>query len=334
MHRWMLALLLLSAAARVDAADVCPVLRGQIASPDIARRIAAVACNEHVIWYRPFIDRNGRLASASVHEGEASVLDDGYSPVWRRVARYWQETGLLRSAAHQPGATECEYAGNEINPAPHCRGFVIDHAWSATFVSWVLMKARLPGFRPDASHVGYVRAAYREPQTNAYRYLDPAHARPAVGDLLCYVRQNGHVLGHAGLQSVLQGQGGLNMHCEIVVATNPGNDGTAYLIGGNVQQGVTLRMLALNRNGEFWGLPQRTDDDTPCAPDTESGCNFNRQDWAVLLKLKPAAELAMLPAPVGIVASPLLPTQAPATRCCINCVVGSGVPRCPSSKPD
>ena len=329
MRRWLLVLLLLSGAVRANAADVCPVLRSQTTSADTATRIAAVACNEHLIWYRPFIDRNGRLASASVHEGESALLGDGYSRVWRRVARYWQESGLLRPAGHLPGAVECEYAGSETNPAPNCRGFVIDNAWSATFVSWVLLKAGLPGFRPDASHVGYVRAAYRDTQAHAYQSMDPAQAQPAVGDLLCYVRQAGRVLGYAGLQSVLQGDDGLNMHCEIVVATNPGNDGLAYLIGGNVQQGVTMRMLALNRNGRFWGLSQRTGDDTPCSPDTESGCNFNRQDWAVLLKLKPAGTLASLPILARPVSSPLLPSQAPAPRCCIQCVVGSGVPRCP-----
>lgn len=329
MRRWMLALVLLLTAPHAYAADVCPVLRYQTAAADAATRIAAVACNENQLWYRPFIDREGRLASASVYEGEASRLADGNSRAWRQVARYWQESGLLRSAAHLPGASDCQYAGSETYPAPACRGFVIDNAWSATFVSWVMAKAGLPGFRPDASHVGYVRAAYLHPQASAYQYLDPLHAKPAIGDLLCYVRHPGRVLGYAGLQSVLQGDGGLNMHCEIVVAANPDNDATAYLIGGNVQQGVTLRMLALNRNGQFWGLPQRTGDDTPCSPDTESGCNFNRQDWAALLKLKPAEALASLPVAAGVVAGPLLPTQPAPQRCCVNCVVGSNVPRCP-----
>lgn len=329
MRRWLLALALLSTAACVSAADVCPVLRNQMAAADTATRIAAVACNEHLLWYRAFIDRNGRLASATVSEGEATRLGDGQSQAWRHVARYWQESGLLRSAQHRPGASDCQYAGSEAYPAPACRGFVIDNAWSATFVSWVMLKAGLPGFRPDASHVGYVRAAYREPQANAYQYLDPAHARPGPGDLLCYVRQPGRVFGYPGLQTVVQGEDGLNMHCEIVVAANPGNDGTAYLIGGNVQQGVTLRMLALNRNGEFWGLPLRSGDDTPCSPDTESGCNFNRQDWAVLLKLKPAQALAQLPPAPGLVAGPWLPAQPATPRCCIRCVVGAGVPRCP-----
>ncbi|MEP6906374.1 MAG: DUF2272 domain-containing protein [Pseudoxanthomonas sp.] len=320
--------LLLLLATNAHAADVCPVLRNQTAAPDVATRIAAAACNEHMLWYRPFIDRNGRMASATVSEGEASRLGDGQTPAWRRVASYWKEAGLLPSIAHRAGATDCEYAASPSYPGTACRGFVIDNPWSATFISWVMVKAGLPGFRPDASHLAYVRAAYLHPQTSAYAYRDPARTPPSVGDLLCYVRHSNHAFGHEGLQALLEKPGGLFMHCDIVVATNPNNDATAYLIGGNVQQGVTMRMLPLNRNGEFWGLPKRTGDDTPCSPDSESGCNFNRQDWAVLLKLKPAEQLATLPRAAAVAAGPLLPTAAPALQCCVNCVVGSDIPRC------
>lgn len=328
MRLFPVVLLLLLAAANAHAADACPVLRNQTSAPDVATRIAAVACNEHMLWYRPFIDRKGRLASAAVHEGEAARLDDGQDVIWRHVARYWRETGLLPSIAHRAGATDCEYVASETYPGTACRGFVIDNPWSAAFVSWVMAKAGLPGFRPDASHLGYVRTAYLRPQTSAYEYRDPARAKPAVGDLLCYIRHSNHAFGHEGLGPLLEKPGGLFMHCDIVVAVNPGNDATAYLIGGNVQQGVTMRLLPLNRNGEFWGLPQRTGDDTPCSPDLESGCNFNRQDWAVLLKLKPPEQLVGLPRASVITDAPLSPSAAPAQQCCINCVVGSDVPRC------
>ncbi len=326
--RLLLLGLLFFASASVHAADACPVLRNQTTAPDVATRIAAIACNEHMLWYRPFIDRNGRMASATVYEGEASRLGDGQSQAWRRVANYWKEAGLLSSAAHRAGATDCEYAASPGYPGSACRGFVIDNPWSATFVSWVMVRAGLPGFRPDASHLAYVRAAYLRPQASAYEYRDPVRAKPAAGDLLCYVRHSNHAFGHQGLQALLEKPGGLFMHCDIVVAANPGNDATAYLIGGNVQQGVTMRMVPLNRNGEFWGLPQRTNDDTPCSPDTESGCNFNRQDWAVLLKLKSAEQLAVLPRAPVMNAGSVLPTPAAAPQCCINCVVGSDVPRC------
>ena len=112
--------------------------------------------------------------------------------------------------------------------------------------------------------------------------------------------------------------------------TNPGNDGKAYLVGGNVQQGVTMRMLPINRNGHFWALPQRSGVDPLCSPDSESSCTFNRQDWSVLLKLKPTAALALLPPAV-----PPIESKSPPPNCCVNCVVGADppVPRCPASTP-
>ena len=328
MRVWMLALSLLLATHAVRAADACPGLRSQQSAGDPATRIAAVACNEHIVWYRPFIDRDGRIASTTVTEAEDSLLGDGYSEAWRRVVGYWRESGLLRQVGGSPGASACAHGGS-ATPLPSCRGFVIDTPWSAAFVSWVMVKAGLPGFRPSASHIDYVRAAAVHPHDSAYQFLDPATARPAAGDLLCYVRVPGQVYGFEGLLAAVHADGnGLQMHCDIVVATNPGNDATAYLIGGNVQQGVTMRLLPLNRNGLLWALPRTSTGASTCSPDNEDACNLNRQDWAVLLKLKPAAVLAELPPPVRPLPTSILPAiSTPA--CCVNCVVGSGVPRCP-----
>jgi hypothetical protein len=330
MRRWILAGLLLLMAARATAADVCPAARQQAQSADYATRIAAVACNEHMLWFRPFIDTNGRIASSTVVEAEASRLADGATEAWRRVAGYWRESGLLGRMAGFPGAGECGYAATDRYPSPSCRAFIIDNPWSAAFVSYVMRKADVPGFRASASHSDYVRDAYLSPGDSPFLYLDPAVATPAPGDLLCYVRIPSRTYGYEGLRQFLAaGTGdGVNMHCDVVVAANPGNDGKAYLVGGNVQQGVTMRLLRVNRNGNFWALPLRSGAEPACSPDTEASCNFNRQDWAVLLKLKPPAALAQLPRAVHDV-SGLPPMQAPQQACCTACVLGSNVPRCP-----
>src|SRR5690606_31608737 len=78
-----LAFCLLAATGDAFAADQCPELRSRQSDPDVATRIAAVACEEHVRWRRPFIDANGRLAGAVVWEGEGNGLQDGGSP-WRQ----------------------------------------------------------------------------------------------------------------------------------------------------------------------------------------------------------------------------------------------------------
>ena len=58
MRAWLLLPLLLLISMAAHAADPCPQLAQQTPS-DVATRIAAVACREHLMWYRPFIDRNG-----------------------------------------------------------------------------------------------------------------------------------------------------------------------------------------------------------------------------------------------------------------------------------
>lgn len=324
-HFAVLALLLPALAGHAGAAVACGPPEG-LAPDDYAARIAVVACRENALWHGPFIDAQGRLASMTVSEAETARLADGTTPAWKRVADYWRGAGLMPAMAAFPGAGECAVATADGYPSPACRAFVSDRPWSAAFVSWVMVQAGVPGFRPSPSHFDYVRDAWRQPG-NAYAFADPDTTVPAPGDLLCYVRGNGPALGTAGLRAVLAagGNDGLPMHCDIVTGTSV--DGkNLHLVGGNVLQGATLRVLPLNRKGLLWSLPRGPT--TGCAPDNDGPCSFNRQDWAALLKLKPQAELARLAPPRS--ASPVsTPRSAPAA-CCVNCVVGSGVPRCPA----
>src|SRR3546814_16436598 len=76
---WLVLALPMPAAA----ADPCPLLRAQAGSPVVATRIAAAACEEHQLWYRPFIDLDGRHAGSHVREAETGLLANG-QPAWRR----------------------------------------------------------------------------------------------------------------------------------------------------------------------------------------------------------------------------------------------------------
>ena len=308
-------------------ADPCPRLRGQQSDASVATRIAAIACDEHVRWQRPFIDTDGRVAHQPAYEAESRGLADGGSP-WRRVAMYWRSAGLLGQVGYRSGATDCGFLANPSHPGLACRGFVVDTPWSGTFVSWVMQRAGVPRFQASSGHFDYVRAARVAAAGSPYVLLDPASVAPGVGDLLCYVR-TGKVHGHRGLVAAIDGGAtALAMHCDIVVAAGEGNDPHAWLVGGNVQQAVTMRKLPLNAAGRFWNLPQRVDGEPECSPDLPAACSFNRQDWAALLKLKPQQELARL----GPVTPPVLaPLDAPAQTCCVNCVLGSDVPRCPAA---
>lgn len=276
-----------------------------------AARIAAVACRENTLWFAPFIDGNGRLASLTVAESERLYLRDGTTPAWRRVADYWKGSGLLGEMETFPGAGDCGHDNGGHLQTASCRAFLTDTPWSAVFVSFVMNRVGVPGFRASASHVDYVRDTYVHPQTSPYVLADPDTTRPAQGDLLCYARMR-EPLGHEGLRRFLErdAKAGLDMHCDIVVAADAERASRLYLVGGNVLQGVTLRVLPLNRKGLIWGLPHRTNPAPDCRPGNEAGCSFNRQDWVALLKLK------KLPVPVG----PLLPPGQPVpVRCCTLC---------------
>ncbi len=266
------------AATPAVASDPCPQLRMQAGTADVATRIAAIACQENHAWFRGFIDADGRSGGQVVYEAENDVLADG-TPAWKKVASYWSGSGL-------PG--DCGTTG------PACRHYVVDTPWSAAFVSWVMRRAGVPGFTASARHADYVRAAWRQPARVPYRLASPQDAAPEAGDLLCYVRAQPRTLGHGGLIDRLDGGAGLPMHCDIVVGATPG--GMAWLVGGNVQQAVTLRMLRLDEHGRFADLPLRDAADPPCSPDAPAQCNLNRQDWAALLKLNLETPPSMLAA--------------------------------------
>lgn len=310
-------LLALIAILPARAADPCPLLRTQVAASDVATRVAAYACKENQDWFSPFIDADGRVSGPFVYEAENSRLADG-TQAWRKVAGYWLEGGLAGAAG------VCADTGQYMSSA--CRGFVIDTPWSGAFVSWVMRRAGVPGFRASASHIDYVRRAYREPAQSPYRVQAPLSGKPAPGDLLCSVRSSRRLFGYNNLATILSAaqNDGLAMHCDIVVGTPPG--GVAYLVGGNVQQTVTLRMLKLDANGYFSSLPMRGADDAECTPDVPAFCNANRQNWAVMLKLKPAAELAQFaPPPTSAPSQPQAPERCATTA--------SGIRICSTNAP-
>ena len=256
-----------------------------------ASRIVQIALREHAAWYQPFIDANGRLASRRVSEAERSKLNDGDEP-WARVAAYWRDSWTLQEMANssQPGAYQCQNPYGSGFARSECRAFIVDTAWSAAFISYVMAQAGVPGFRFSPRHIDYIRAAFRGSGPFAYR--DPNATPIAPGDMLCYVRNSPAVAGHGGLSAFLSGAGGgLQSHCDIAVSIN-GNQ--VWLVGGNVANMVTMRKLPLDAQGRAllprpisndWVASDEEGQSPACSPANEAACSMNRQNWAVLLKL-------------------------------------------------
>lgn len=310
-YRFLLCgLTLLLPALPAMAAEACDV-PPRYGVSEAAKAVVAAACGEHRLWYRPFIDRDGRIASLGVTEAENEHLADNGLIAWQRVVGYWRDSGTLGPMGAIPGASSCaQPAGNRYTDSD-CRAFLIDNPWSAAFISWVMTRAAVPGFVRSPRHIDYIRAAYQG-GSNAmpYRLADPASEKPAPGDMLCFLRDRSSTLNYAGLvQALGSGRAGnWKSHCEIVVSANMGGDRTLYLIGGNVANSVVMRKLMLDRTG-LLELPKTSAAqasnsaiEQSCSPGHEEECNLNRQDWAALLKLT-----ASNPAPAFNSTAPLPP---------------------------
>lgn len=313
-YRYLLcSLALLAPSVAAHAAEACDI-PPRFGTSDMAKAVVRAACDEHRLWYRPFIDRDGRIASLGVTEAEAEHLADNGLIAWQRVAGYWRESGTLSPMGAIAGASSCmQPAGNRYTDTD-CRAFLIDNPWSAAFISWVMTRANVPGFTRSPRHIDYIRAAYHGgASAMPYRLADPGGEKPAPGDMLCFLRDRSTTLNYVGLvQALGSGRtGNWKTHCEIVVSANMGGDRTLYAIGGNVANSVVMRKLMLDRTGML-ELPGRgngtgaplTSIESGCSPGQEEECNLNRQDWAALLKLTATAPM---PAPVPLPPGPTAP---------------------------
>lgn len=318
----------LRAAAAVEACELPP----RYGVERTAAAMVGIACREHRLWFSPFIDSEGRVAALATTEAEHTRLGDDATPAWQQVVRYWRESGTLAQMASFPGAGSCMQPPGDRHFDSDCRAFLLDHPWSAAFISWVVLRAGVPNFSASPRHMDYIARAYREPERSPFRYADPFAEKPDPGDLLCFLRGSDEGRGAAGLRAGLSGTGQLprQSHCEVVVAANPGGDRTLYLLGGNVLNAVVMRHLPLDRTGRLErsaaGLVEGTrpaagaayGEDmqaAECSPGRPEACSFNQRDWAVLLKLRSQAELDALflgkPVPIRT-ARPGAPAPAPA----------------------
>ncbi len=125
--------------------------------------------------------------------------------------------------------------------------------WSAVFVSWVMCEAGLgdpPQFARDISHRVYIDQAIRArdglaPEA-AYEAFDAGEAEILPGDLLCNAR------GRTGYRSLADRRPDMDQyaptHCDIVVRVDA-SAGRILVIGGNVEDSVTLVILPATRDG-------------------------------------------------------------------------------------
>jgi len=290
----------------------------------LAIEIAAGALREHQAFGGHVIDRTGRLLRFGATETDTGR--PGSPTPWRQVLRYWESLGSVAanplSVRREPGRIASpdasatpdnlplsdllERAGRGM-AAPEreavaqalMRAGMADVAWSAAFVSHVVIQADVATSRFTASptHVDYVTEAAKRAvadvigasSSSFYRACDPWRTRARAGDLLCLHRHPSEGLpSGAPLFAALIGAyaGGerriVNLHCDIVTARDAGSR-TMTVVGGNVLNSVAKRDLPLSRSG---ALAVGSRSAGACFEDREPGtlCRPEAGPWFVLLQ--------------------------------------------------
>ena len=139
-----------------------------------------------------------------------------------RVNKYWQE-GLNQNYS----------------------GYDRDVAWSASFISYIWKDAGAKEKFPySASHSTYIRDSISNRKINDFSKpfvgLRVTEYAPKVGDMVCYSRES--------RTDLYDETGAYKSHCDIVV-----KKGRNFIevIGGNVRQAVTKKVLLTDDNGRL-----------------------------------------------------------------------------------
>jgi len=190
--------------------------------------------------------REWRLFGSAVNDDDHLNWDkpERNEGLWQRVGEYWY-VGM------PPGAVESHWTGKHDE---YGRVFPPEddgkYAWSAAFISYVMRIAgagdRFP-YSPD--HATYINVAKRMTLGTAQGWLVTAERpdlyAPVPGDLICHGRDQAASLRYDDLPTAEL----FPSHCDIVVET-PGN-GKISVIGGNVQDTVTMRHIPVTADGKL-----------------------------------------------------------------------------------
>jgi hypothetical protein len=160
--------------------------------------------------------------------------------LWQRVGEYWW-------IGQDPGEREVSWTGKHDE-----NGAVFDpandgsFAWSAAFISYVM---RIAGAGADfpysPNHATYINAAVLG-ASRVLRAFPPQTYAPVPGDLICLGRGKSATLTFANLPTPEL----FPAHCDLVVASAPGQ---ISVIGGNVDDSVTLKHVPVGADGKLAG---------------------------------------------------------------------------------
>jgi hypothetical protein len=211
----------------------------------------AVAMDEWRLWGSHVDDTGG----AGYVQTDAT-MPERQQGLWQRIGEYWWE-GLNAGDQDSVWTGKHDGAGHVFPVSANG-----NYAWSAAFISYVM---RIAGAGPDfpygADHATYINAAARHKAYGLLDAEDPATYAPRLGDLVCFPRDWAHNLTFADLPTSYS----FPSHCGIVVGGGPES---VTIIGGNVDDAVTMEHLHTNDAGEL---------------------QDNREPWFVVLRVNYAS---------------------------------------------
>lgn len=165
--------------------------------------------------------------------------------LWQRVGEYWWLG--LNAGAKESGWTGMHDGQGVVFPASEDGAY----AWSAAFVSYVMRIAGAgPRFPYSADHADYINVAKEMATGKTSGWVvtaeRPEAYAPQPGDLICTGRGAAASLRYDDLPA-----GRFPAHCDFVVdASVPGQ---IAVIGGNVDDAVTLKHVPVTAHGKLAG---------------------------------------------------------------------------------
>lgn len=306
-------------------AGPCVAAAGRpVKDPRILEAIAN-ARKQHGLFGGQQISRSGAVVAVGFHEAEFDRPTGESTPTWQRVAEFWTTLDeelpssfrspdgnlidskrlLAKIAALGEGSGADRLDEKQVGAvdAAFLRSALVDHPWSAVFISFLMKKSNFnrDEFEFSDSHVDYVDKAFasnlaeaRGQSTGyAYRACDVATTKPRPGDLLCYTRGSAaRIDRHAMLLDQLEtrrslGDGGaVPMHCDLVTSSDENGNSKIDTIGGNVFQSVTLRRMTLDATKTLSRAYVPPRQGRGCTRGNSCGGNLSRKPWVVLLQFR------------------------------------------------
>jgi len=178
-----------------------------------------------------------------INRKEISILSKKATALALAEFNEWNKGGVKRKEGDSSMYDKIKAYWNEGTDTFWSKTKMINEAWSAAFISYVMKKSGAGNdFKYSNSHSVYITDAIKnrkEQNKKKFKGYKPTEVKVEKGDLVCYARQ-----GDVDYDST----GAYISHCDLVVDVN-NNKATA--IGGNVSNSVSKTIVALDQNNKI-----------------------------------------------------------------------------------